>query len=149
MSFERFLKDNLIKRVKPDFKQIGAQLRRAEKDLKTGKSLVSNDPTWAYAIIYHAMIRAGRALLFSHGYLPTSQRSHKTIIEGARLILGDEYHDLLSRFNRMRRKRHDFIYDSVNDITPPEVKSALETATNLIKKIRSIFEQAQTQKELF
>jgi uncharacterized protein (UPF0332 family) len=104
----------------------------------TAEAVVPVDQTWSFAIAYHAMIRAGRALMFSQGYLPTTKSSHKTIMEFTGLSLGDEYQDLLLRFNRMRRKRHDFIYDSKNQTTLTEVKSALRTAKELIEKIAAL-----------
>ena len=61
------------------------------------------DLTWSSAIAYHAMIRAGRALMYSKGYLPTAKHSHKTIVEFTRLTLGDEYHSLVGKFNRFAR----------------------------------------------
>lgn len=149
VNFDRFLKDNFVKRAKPDFKQIVVQLKRANKDLKTAESVLIVDPTWAFAITYHAMIRASKALMFAKGYLPTVKRSHKTIVEFTRLILGDEYGNLIRRFNRMRRKRHDFIYDSVNDITTNEVKSSIETAKKLISEINNIIIKERPQEDLF
>lgn len=104
----------------------------------TAEGVVTIDLTWSFAIAYHAMMRAGRALMFSQGYLPTTKSSHKTIMEFTRLSLGDEYQDLLLRFNRMRRKRHDFIYDSQNQTTISEVKSALRTAKELIEKVAAL-----------
>lgn len=103
MNYERFLKNKLIKKQKPDFKQIKHQLQRSKKDLRTAESNLTIDLTWAFAIAYHAMIRASKALMFSKGFLPTANRSHKTIIEFATLNLSSEYENLISRFNRMRR----------------------------------------------
>ncbi len=54
------------------------------------------------------------------------------------LILGPEYHDLMLRFNRMRRKRHDFIYDSQNHTTVSEAESAIKTARELIDKVTNL-----------
>jgi uncharacterized protein (UPF0332 family) len=76
--------------------------------------------------------------MFSRGYLPTTKNSHKTIMEFTGCILGDEYQDLILRFNRMRRKRHDFIYDSQNHTTVSEAISAIKTAGELIDKIRGL-----------
>ena len=87
--------------------------------------------------------------MFSKGYLPTAKNSHKTIVECTKLILGDEYQSLISRFNRMRRRRHDFIYDSNNHITSQEARSSLEAAKKLIKKIIALVKQESPQKELF
>ena len=149
MNYERFLRDKLVKRQKPDFKQIPHQLQRSLKDLKTAEATLKIDLTWSLMIAYHAMIRAGRALMYSKGYLPTTKRSHKTIVEFTKLILGNEYHVLVSKFNRIRRKRHDFIYDSKNHITYSEAKSSLETSKKLIKQIILIVKKEMPQKDLF
>lgn len=149
VNYERFIRDNLVKRQKPDFKQIAAQLKRANKDIKTAEAVMMVDLTWAFTITYHAMIRAGKALMFAEGYLPTAKRSHKTIIEFTKLILGDEYDNLISRFNRMRRQRHNFIYDSINNITLHEVKSSIETAKKLLTEIINLVIKENPQKELF
>lgn len=138
MNYEKLLKDHLIKKQNPDLEQITIQLKRARKDLSTAEAVVPIDLTWSFAIAYHAMIRAGRALMFSRGYLPTTKNSHKTIMEFTGLILGDEYRDLLLRFNRMRRKRHDFIYDSQNHTTISEAKSAIKTAKEFIDRIAAL-----------
>jgi len=138
MIFENMLKDQLIKKQSPDLEQIKSQLKRARKDLLTAEAMVPIDQTWSYTIAYHAIIRAGRALMFSHGYLPTTKNSHKTIMEFLGHILGDEYHDIMLRFNRMRRKRHNFIYDSQNHTTVSEAKSAIKTARDLIDKVTNL-----------
>jgi uncharacterized protein (UPF0332 family) len=89
MKYQRFLKDNLIKKIKPDFKQITFQLRRSQKDIKAAEANLNIDLTWSFTIAYHAMIRAGRVLMFAKGYLPTTKNSHKTIVEFTKLILGE------------------------------------------------------------
>lgn len=45
MSYEKFLRDKLIKKQIPDFKQIEYQLKRARKDLTTAESNLSIDLT--------------------------------------------------------------------------------------------------------
>ncbi len=149
MIYEKFLKDNLIKKEKPDFKQIAYQLKRAQKDLTTAEANLSIDLTWAFAIAYHAMMRAGKALMYSKGYLPTAKRSHKTIVELTKLILGDEYESIIGRFSRMRRQRHDFIYDSKNHITSHEAKVSIETARRLIDEIVILVRNENPEKDLF
>lgn len=37
MAYEKFLKDRLIKKQRPDFRQIEYQLKRARRDLKTSR----------------------------------------------------------------------------------------------------------------
>jgi uncharacterized protein (UPF0332 family) len=149
MHYERFLRDKLIKKQTPDFRQISKQLQRSLKDLKTSEANLKIDLTWSLAIAYHAMIRAGRALMYSKGYLPTTKRSHKTIIEFTKLLLGHDYHVLVGKFNRLRRKRHDFIYESKNHVTHSEAKSCLETAKNLVEKIIALVKKENPERDLF
>jgi uncharacterized protein (UPF0332 family) len=132
MSYERFIRDKLVKKIRPDFKQIDMQIKRARKDLRTAEKVMATDRTWAFAIICHAMIRAGKALMYAHGYLPTALGSHKTVVEFAGACLGDRDDDLFRRFHRMRRRRHDFIYDALNNITEREVKSSTGVAKTFI-----------------
>ena len=93
------------------------------------------DLTWSLTIAYHAMIRAGRALMYSRGYLPTVNQAHKTIVEFTKLLLGEEYHGIVAKFNRLRRKRHNFIYDSQNHTSYQEAQQALKAAKSLIERI--------------
>lgn len=149
MNYERFIRDNLVKRQKPDFKQIERQLKRARKDLKTAESNLPIDLTWAFTIAYHAMIRASKALMYSRGYLPTAKNSHKTIVEFTKLILGEGYENIVGQFNRMRRRRHNFIYDSQNHITSHEANLSIETAKKLIEEITTLVKRENPEKDLF
>ena len=149
MSYEKFLKEGLIKRQSADFKQIAYQLKRAGKDLKTAESVLSIDLIWAFAIAYHAMMRVSKALMYSKGYLPTAKNSHKTIVEFTKLSLGNAYEDLIARFNRMRRRRHDFIYDSKNHVTLTEAKSSIEVARKLIEEVANLISKENPDKGLF
>lgn len=135
MDFEDLLKDHRIKRVTPDRNQISKQLSRAAKDLLTAANVCPIDQTWCFTIAYQAMIRAGRAFMFSRGFLPLAANSHLTVIEFMRDVLGPQAGNLLLQFERMRRKRHDFLYDSVNHTTEKEALEAIQTARELIKRL--------------
>jgi len=148
MNYERYIKEGLIKKATPDFKQIEAQLDRAQKDMKTADEIRKIDITWAYTIIYHALVRAGRALIYSKGHLPTAKHAHKTIVELTANILGPEYEALCSHFNRMRRRRNDFIYDAMNHISEQEAVASYATAKSLLDKIREIIETDNPQTKL-
>lgn len=67
--FESYFKKGFLKHQRVNFKQIEKQVARARKDLETAQSVLAKDPEWAATIAYHAMLRSGRALLFSKGYL--------------------------------------------------------------------------------
>jgi uncharacterized protein (UPF0332 family) len=120
--FKSYLANGLLKEQFPDFAQIKKQLQRAGRDLETARHLLVQDPQWAATIAYQSMLRAGRALLFAHGVLPADGRQHKTVVEITGKILGVEYEVLVQQFERLRRKRNVFFYDSEESITGTETR---------------------------
>lgn len=134
MSLENYLKKGLLKRQNPNREQILGQIRRARKDLKAAKVVLDDDPEWTATIAYHAMLRAGRALLFSKGFLPANGAQHKTVVELMHPLLGQEYGLLIEKFERMRRQRNLFFYD-LDTETITEAQIALKAASELIKAI--------------
>ena len=136
IDFSAYFRKGLLKKQQPNFNQIAAQITRATKDLSTYKLVVGNDPEWASTIAYQAMLRAGRALPFSFGYLPADGQQHKTVVEITGLILGREYETVVLLFEKFRRKRNLFFYDSVDTTNEGEAKKSAETARKLIEAIQ-------------
>ncbi len=133
--WEKYLAAGFVKKQKPNFHQIEQQVLRAEKDLRTFDFVIGADPEWASSIAYQAMIRLGRALIYSHGFLPADGRQHKTVVEVTRNLLGSEYTLLVNYFDRMRRNRNVFFYDSLDANNCAQAKKAFETAVELLKVI--------------
>lgn len=141
IDWRRYVANDFLKRQSPNFGQIEKQILRAEKDLQTFYLVVDNDPEWASTIAYQSMLRMGRALLFSYGYLPTNRQQHKTVVEITGEILGAEFNIIVKQFNRLRRKRNVFFYDSEDAHNLTEAKKSIEVAKKLFievkKKIKS------------
>jgi len=149
MSLKRLESQGLIERVNFNDKQIVSNIKRAEKDLLTAKANIKIDEEWSYTISYHAMLRAGRALMFSLGYRPKGKDQHKTVVDFCAEILGDDFRNLTERFNRMRIKRHDFIYEPERPIPRTEAEKSLESAERFVKEIMDKIQKANPQKKLF
>lgn len=81
------------------------------------------------------MLRAGRALLYAHGYLPADGQLHKTVVEATGMILGQEFYGIVKQFDKLRRKRNVFFYDSLDTSNVAEAKKAGKEAIQLIKVI--------------
>ncbi len=85
MNYERFIRNRLIKKQKPDFKQIDHQLKRARKDLKTAESNLSIDLTWAFTIAYHStagilrMTRSSESMSIKRLWIRISHLSHVAV----------------------------------------------------------------------
>ena len=136
MDFQEYIDKGLLKKQKSNFKQISKQIIRAEKDLHTYNLVINKDPEWASTIAYQAILRTGRALLFAHGYLPADGQQHKTVVEITGKILGEEFSLVVKQFNRLRRKRNLFFYDSEDIGNYTEAKKAFRTARTLLDEIK-------------
>jgi uncharacterized protein (UPF0332 family) len=147
IEWQKYLSKDLLKRQSPNFGQIGKQILRAGKDLQTFYLVVDEDPEWASTIAYQAMLRMGRALLFSHGYLPTNRQQHKTVVGITGNILGPEFNIIAKQFNRLRKKRNVFFYDSEDAHNLTEAKKAIEVAKELFVEIKKKIKSANPQQE--
>jgi len=128
----------LIERVNTKFDKVNGALGRVGKDLTTARAILKIDEEWAYTISYHAMLRAGRALMLSLGYRPKGKDQHKTVVEFCSKVLGEEYRMLINKFHRMRQKRHKFVYELDSPISKSEADQSIKNAKKLIDAIYEI-----------
>lgn len=142
-----YLDQGLIKTQQPNFKQIEKQILRAAKDLKTFHLVEKEDPEWASAIAYQAMLRIGRALLFSYGYLPAERQQHKTVVEITGKILGPKFSLVIKQFDRLRKKRNIFFYDSEDAQNFTEAKKAVEVTHDLLAEVKNNIKTLNPQQE--
>jgi uncharacterized protein (UPF0332 family) len=148
MDWGRYEAQGLVKAQRPDMGQVSRQVARAEMDLKTAGLVIKQDPEWASTIVYQAMLRLGRALMFSHGYLPADGRQHKTVVEVTGKLLGGGFDLLVKRFDRMRRRRNVFFYDSLVSDDEAQAITTLETAAKLVSAIKAKIRKGDPQEDL-
>ena len=94
-------RQGLVRRLPVDQQKVDDALGLADRDLATARLLLPTDKDWAYTIAYNAVLQAGRALMFSHGYRPDGANQHISVVKFAGLYL--EKTDTIT-FDRMRRK---------------------------------------------
>ncbi len=102
----------------------------------------------AHGLIEKGKFRAGRAFMFSSGYRPRGKDQHKTVVEFCSESLGEDFQHLTTRFNRMRLKRHDFIYDPERPIPRTEAVKSLESAEQFVQEIIRRIEKMNPQEKL-
>jgi uncharacterized protein (UPF0332 family) len=146
--FESYIRKGLLKHQRINWKQIEAQIHMAHRDVKTAEVVTAADPSWSLTMIYQALLRAGRALLMAHGVLPADGGQHKTVVDLVGQILGKEFSVPVSAFEKMRKKRNLFFYDSVESSTETEVKNAFRIARKIIRKIEEILKEENPQLRL-
>jgi uncharacterized protein (UPF0332 family) len=148
MDIRRLEAQGLIEKISLNPRQVTANLARARKDLVVARANLDIDEAWAHTIAYHAMLRAGRAFMFSRSYRPKGKDQHKTVVEFCGEVLGEGFKTLTNRFNRMRTKRHDFIYEPERPIPKTEAVQSLKSAEEFVEEIALRIEKANGKERL-
>lgn len=144
-----YLKRKLIKRQRPNFKQIKQQLEGAEHDLKIFNTVIKEDHGWASVMAYQSMLRAGRALMFAHGFLPIDGQQHKTVVEITGKLLNPVFETIIKQFDRLRKNRNIFFYYSINLSNKTETEIAVKTARKLLAEITKQIGKLDPQGNIF
>ncbi|MBI5151914.1 hypothetical protein HZA39_00090 [Candidatus Peregrinibacteria bacterium] len=145
-----YQRKGLIKKENIGFDQVVKHIDRANIDLKVSRRNLTIDTEAAYNYAYLAMLRTGRALMFSCSYRPIDGRQHKTVVEFCEYILGKKYTVLVKHFDRMRQKRNKFTYDEPGLIvSDTETISALEKAEKFVREITKFIQGENPQAKLF
>lgn len=135
MAYEELRERGLVEEIRPDFRQISMLLTRASQDSVTAAANIAIDKEWAYIIAYQALLRAAKALIMAEGWRPKGRDQAKTIIMLVGELLGDERRGLVNSFDRMRRKRQDFMDEPHTPIPRYEVEATLRDAQALVEKL--------------
>ncbi|MCJ7814150.1 MAG: HEPN domain-containing protein [Candidatus Atribacteria bacterium] len=139
------LNQGVIKKQKVDFSQIEALLLRARKDIVAAKANLEIDEEVTYNYAYLAMLRCGRSIVFMKGYRSVDGQQHKTIIELSGEILGEEFKNIIKKFDHMRRKRNQFTYDPSLPVSKIEAENALKTAEEFVTIVLKLVQQENPQ----
>ncbi|MBI4358483.1 MAG: HEPN domain-containing protein [Candidatus Omnitrophica bacterium] len=132
---KRWLEEKLIQREKVSLKQIEKLLHQAVRDLKTAKANLDIAEEATYLFAYLGMLRTARAVLFLYGVRPKGVAQHKTVIQVSGAILGENFVNLIGRFEKMRKKRNELTYEFGGLLSRNDALKALETAEEFVEKI--------------
>lgn len=145
---EKFQKEGRIKRQKVGLVQLEALLKEAMLDLKEAKKVLHIGDRATYLLAYMAMLKAGRALLFLHGYVPSDGAQHKTVVELSSEMLGAKYKGLTDQFENMRRKRNDITYEAGVLLSGAEAEQAFGDAMSLVREVLGKVKSLNPQLEI-
>ncbi len=138
MSLDDLEREEFIKKLPVDQKKIQDSIRLAARDISSAKTMLNTDFDWAFSIAYNAMLQTLRAFMFSKGYRPAGGNQHLSVVRFSEVFLDDE---TVAVFDRMRRKRHVSIYDTVGSISKKEAEYAINQAEHLHQKIKTMLNQ--------
>jgi len=146
---EKLAQDGLLKRQKVDIEDSKALVKIAFKNLSAAEKILKIDEEAAYISAYNAMMKLGRVLVYLNGFKPTDKHQHKTVVDISYRILGDEFKNLVDKFDLMRRKRNQFTYDISKPLSESEVKNAIKTAYDFFESVRTEVFSKDPQLRLF
>ena len=135
MNYDELLKSRRIRKHQASREEIDQALELARRDLKTARMLLNQDWDWCFAVAHDAVLQASRSYMFTKGFRPASNESHKNTFAFMRATMGNDYDDLITYFDRMRTKRNQTVYDLAGTITETEATSLLEKAESFIEVI--------------
>lgn len=141
MKYDDLLKSGKIKQQQISSDEIKRALSRAERDLKTARSVMAGDWDWGFAIAYNAVLQASRAFMFAEGFRPASHEGHKNTFAFLHVAMGKTYEDLITYFDRVRNKRNQAMYDVAGLISETEAKNLFKMAVDFVALVRKILEE--------
>lgn len=145
---KKLLKEGRLRGQKGAFPQAEALLRQAIFDLAEARKIALIAERATYLLAYMAMLKAGRALLLSRGYMPHDGAQHRTVVELTSRILGGKYRDLTEQFETMRRKRNEMTYEAGGLLSLSESQKAFADAISLVQQILTAVKADNPQLEL-
>ena len=145
---ERLLKEGKLRKQKAGIVQVEALLKQAIMDMQEAQKTLPIAERATYVMAYMAMLKAGRALLLSKGYVPDDGAQHRTVVEITSAILGKKYRDITDQFETMRRKRNEMTYEAGVLISKKESQKAFTDGIQLIKQVLIEVKKENPQLEL-
>lgn len=143
--------DELKASIKPcpaDLRAAENLLKRARKDLSSARFIQASDPEAAYTLLYDCMLHVGLAYMAVSGVRPDVRGKHKTVIRYMAHVLGREYQDQIRFYDRMRRKRHQLIYEPrPGEATEKEIEEAERVAKGFLNTVSRKVREENPQKE--
>ena len=137
MSLEELLRSRIVRRTRPNRRLTVSSLARARRDIDTARTLIENERLdWSLAVSYNSMLLAGRALMFSRGYRPSSTEGHVAVVKFLQASLETEVSDrMIMVLNGMRKKRHRVVYEEMDIVSEDEAEQALKWAEEFVNRI--------------
>lgn len=153
--FDSYIQKGHLKKENIGLDQIKSLIESAEKDLHDAKVLMEARKTLDiseeryYTAAYTSMLKLARAVLFLNDLRPSDGQQHRTTIEVAGLILGDEFSKLILDFDKMRKKRNEFTCEPKYPIGEAESKKAVDSAGEFFRKVKKYVNKIDPRLKLF
>ncbi len=138
-----------VKNQNVNFTQINRTLEKAYGSIRSAEIIIKLTPEDSFVLAYESMLKTSLALMLSKGYRPKTQLGHhKTLVEFAKVILGNRFSSLTATYDRMRKKRNKIIYD-IGSVSQTEGKEAIAIADKYFKVVEGKILSDNPQQKLW
>jgi hypothetical protein len=128
-----FVADGRLRIQTPDRAALEAVVAAARQDVAAAESNLTAFPAWAETMLYEAGLRCARVIVQAAGYRIAADRGHVTAIDAADSLTQGRHHRRFVRLHRMRRQRHEFMYETAPDPSRGDLKQALQDVDHLLR----------------
>lgn len=131
-----------LRAQEPDPDALEESLNLAERDLDAAAANRDRFAPWAETMLYEAGLRAARAIVMAAGYRISADRGHVTAIDAADALTDGRHHRIFVRLHRLRRRRHEFMYETAAEPGAQELATARDDVMKLIAIARERISRA-------
>jgi hypothetical protein len=107
-----FVADGRLRPQRADPVALRAVLDATKDDLVAAATVVTTSPSWAETMLDEAGLRTARVIVQAAGCRIVADRGHVTAIDAADALTDGGHHRRFVRLRRMRRMRHEFMYET-------------------------------------
>ena len=132
VTIDELVVDGRLRPQRPDVFGLPRVLEAATRDLEAAAANDVIFPSWAMSMRYEAGLRCARVIVQAAGYRIEADRGHVTAIDAADSLTQGRHHVTFVRLHRMRRTRHEFMYEVGADPSIADLELARQDVLKLI-----------------
>jgi hypothetical protein len=140
-AIEELTADGRLRPQRPDRHTLEKTLESAQQDVNAAAAMEGTSLAWAESILYEAGLRCARVTVQAAGWRITADRGHQTAIDAADALTGGRLHRQFLRLHRMRRVRHEFMYEVGREPTQADIEQARRDVAVLLAEAHAIARQ--------
>ena len=139
MNFEKLLNEKKIEKVN----KTEINLDSVKKDLEFAKKgLETENYNWVMVVTYETILKLGNKLMNYLGYRAIGKEHHKNLFEFLKET--DFKLELVKYFDKIRKKRNDFIYRDIESVDKSEAEEIIKKAEDFVQEIRTFVHKIRT-----
>ena len=144
--FDQLVAEGRLRLQSADRQMLEKTLESARQDVAAASAMEKASLSWTEAILYEAGLRCARIIVQAAGWRIAADRGHQTAIDAADALTDGRLHRIFLRLHRMRRVRHEFMYEVGHEPSRADVAQARRDVAALIAEAQAVVSQRpQTQ----